>query len=344
MRTETGGSPQPGCTTRPPPAPPCRKARSHPLTSIFRSALSTPSAMRPRRPTTIPRHRPAGKHGRIRSLLSSAALCRPLRQFDHGGLRRSPGTALQESTVASAHFYLPQRFVDPFGNATTAAYDDPHDLLVISTTDAVGNVVQAQNDYRVLAPVLVTDANGNQTAAQFDALGLMAGTAVMGKAGQNIGDSFTTFTVDLTQAQIDAFFTAADPHTLAAALLGTATTRIIYNLQQYVESSQAAPTNPAAWQPVFAATLAREIHESDLKAGAVSPIQVNFSYSDGFGREIQKKLQADPGPVTDGGPVVNPRWIGSGWTIFNNKGKPVRQYDPFFSNPPRSPPRLELPS
>ncbi len=244
------------------------------------------------------------------------------------------GTALAESTAASAHFYLPQRFVDPFGNATIVAYDDPHDLLVIHTTDALGNVVQVQNDYRVLAPTLLTDANGNQTAARFDALGLVAGTAVMGKSGQNIGDSFTTFTVDLPQAQIDTFFSATDPHTLAAALLGTATTRIIYNLQQYVESSQAAPTNPAAWQPVFAAMLAREIHESDLTKGAVSPVQVNFSYSDGFGREIQKKLQADPGPVTDGGPAVNPRWIGSGWTIYNNKGKPVRQYEPFYSNLP----------
>ena len=35
--------------------------------------------------------------------------------------------------------------------------------------------------------------------------------------------------------------------------------------------------------------------------------------------------------MTDGGPSVDPRWVGSGWTIFNNKGKPVRQYEPFFS-------------
>ena len=28
---------------------------------------------------------------------------------------------------------------------------------------------------------------------------------------------------------------------------------------------------------------------------------------------------------------MNPRWVGSGWTIYNNKGKPVRQYEPFFS-------------
>src|SRR6185437_8623561 len=44
-----------------------------------------------------------------------------------------------------------------------------------------------------------------------------------------------------------------------------------------------------------------------------------------FGRQIQIKAQAEP----DGD--ANPRWVGSGWTIFNNKGKPVRQFEPFFS-------------
>jgi RHS repeat-associated protein len=236
-------------------------------------------------------------------------------------------TASQETAYARTHAYLPMRFVDPFANTTTLAYDDPNILLITSVTDAVGNVITAQNNYRVLSPALTTDANGNQTAVQFDALGLVAGTAVMGKPGQNLGDSFATFSADLTQAQVDAFFSAADPHTLAPALLGTATTRFVYNLHEYAESRQAAPNDPTAWLPVFAATLAREVHVSDLAQGQRGPIQVNFSYSDGFGREIQQKLQTDPAP----GPLVDPRWVASGWTIFNNKGKPVRKYEPFFS-------------
>src|SRR5262249_26237904 len=68
-----------------------------------------------------------------------------------------------------------------------------------------------------------------------------------------------------------------------------------------------------------------------------------------FGREVQKKIQAEPGSGPkrdasgqivvgpDGQPGmtaddINPRWVGSGWTIFNNKGKPVRQYEPFFTD------------
>lgn len=235
-----------------------------------------------------------------------------------------------EKTEALQNFFVPRRFVDPFGNATSVDYDKPHDLLVAKTTDAVLNTVFATNDYRVLAPALLTDPNGNRAAAVFDILGMVAGTAVMGKTTENLGDSFTAFTADLPQTQIDNFHDADDPHTLAGDLLGTATTRVVYDVLQFFKTRQASPTDPTKWLPVFAATIARETHVSDLGPGQPSKLQITFSYSDGLGREIQKKIQAEPGPVVAKGP----RWVGSGWTIFNDKGKPVRQYEPFFSQLP----------
>ena len=33
-----------------------------------------------------------------------------------------------------------------------------------------------------------------------------------------------------------------------------------------------------------------------------------------------------------GGPDTAKRWIGTGWTVYNNKGKPVRQFEPFFTD------------
>ena len=57
-------------------------------------------------------------------------------------------------------------------------------------------------------------------------------------------------------------------------------------------------------------------------------IQITFNYSDGFGRTAQSKVQAEPDNTT---PNL-PRWVGTGTTIYNNKGKPVRQYEPFFSD------------
>jgi RHS repeat-associated protein len=249
---------------------------------------------------------------------------------------------------AQAHFFLPRRYRDPFGHATVLDYDGPpppappdpprprYDLLATRTQDALGNVARAANDYRVLQPRLVTDPNGNRTEAAFDALGLVAGTAVMGKV-EGVGDTLTgpppelVFQPDLTPApQVRDFYNAPDPHDFAPGLLRGATTRIVYDLDRFRRTRRNNPDEPEKWLPACAATLARETHVSDLN-GATTKIQVGFSYSDGFGREIQKKVQAEPGPLAEGGPAVNPRWVGSGWTVFNNKGKPVRQYEPFFS-------------
>ncbi len=219
---------------------------------------------------------------------------------------------------ALRHFFLPHRYRDAFGNVTRVAYDR-HDLAPTMTTDAVGNITSSMLDYRVLAPRLLTDPNGNRTEVAFDALGLVAGTAVKGKIGENLGDSLKGFETDLSLTQLEAFLT--DPRGSAMHLLGNASTRIVYGLKRYYLSGK----------PVFAATISRESHVSDLAPGERSKTQLGLSYSDGFGREIQKKLQAERGPIKDGGPVVERRWIGSGWTILNNKGKPVRQYEPFFS-------------
>lgn len=84
-------------------------------------------------------------------------------------------------------------------------------------------------------------------------------------------------------------------------------------------------------------------------AGASSRVRNSISYSDGFGRVIQVKTETDAGPVpqrdsngqiilgTNGLPLmtanpVDPRWVGTGWTIFNNKNLPVRIYEPFFTD------------
>jgi hypothetical protein len=162
---------------------------------------------------------------------------------------------------------------------------------------------------------------------------MVVGTAVMGKPLPALveGDTLTNFVADLTQDQLDTFFDASDPHADAPALLQGATTRIVYDLDRFRRTRQAKPDDPTQWQPASAATLARETHANAQLPPQGLKIQLSFSYSDGYGREIQKKIQAEAGPLAEGGPVVSPRWVGSGWTIFNNKGKRVRQYEPFFS-------------
>src|SRR5208337_580685 len=228
-----------------------------------------------------------------------------------------------ELAYARAHFFLPHRFRDPFGNTTVVAYDEKYNLSLVYTRNAAGNETASEPDYRVLQPRKVTDPNGNRAEARFDALGMLAGTALLGKAtGPVEGDSFDQFVTDLTPAQIKEFFDADDAYALASEHLGTATTRILYDFKRV---------------PMCAASIARETHVSDLAPGERSGVQLHFVYSDGFGREAQSKIQAEPGPLNPddpGSPVVDPRWVGSGAKIYNNKGKPVREYEPFFSLTP----------
>ena len=220
-----------------------------------------------------------------------------------------------EDAYARRHFYLPRRFRDVFGNISLVTYD-AHDLAPVLTRDPLGNLTRAVIDYRVLLPSEVTDANGNRTQSAFDALARLAGTAVMGKAGEPVGDSLEGFVADLSEHLIIEHLRnpLADPQ----AILGQATTRLIYDPFVFARGRDAGQPQPAVTY-----SLARETHVSALASGERTKIQHAFVYSDGFGRDVQHKVQADP----DGGP----RWIGTGWMIFNNKGKPVKRYEPFFS-------------
>jgi RHS repeat-associated protein len=258
-----------------------------------------------------------------------------------GRLFHSPlsgDTPAQELAHARQHFFLPYRHRDPFGAESLITYDS-YDLLMLETRDSLGNRITAGkrdaagnltgtgHDYRVLQPWLLMDPNRNRMTVAFDALGLVVGTAVMEKPESNGGDSLAGFEADLSESVILAHLEQPldDPH----AILQGATSRMVYDLFAYQRTQGEA--NP---QPVVVYTLTRETHDGDLNPGEQTRIQHHFSYSDGFEREIQVKIQAEPGPLNledPAAPVLNPRWVGSGWTIFNNKENPVRQYEPFFS-------------
>ncbi|MGI0024945.1 MAG: SpvB/TcaC N-terminal domain-containing protein, partial [Nitrososphaera sp.] len=125
----------------------------------------------------------------------------------------------------------------------------------------------------------------------------------MGKDGENEGDILDETTSEVSPLD--------DP-----------TTKLEYDLF-------ANMNDPEHRAPNFVHTFAREQH------GPSNPRwQESYTYSDGFGREIQTKIQAEPGPLDLNDPnlpFIDPRWVGTGWTIFNNKGEPIKKYEPFFS-------------
>ncbi|MEU5698084.1 SpvB/TcaC N-terminal domain-containing protein [Streptomyces aurantiacus] len=203
--------------------------------------------------------------------------------------------------------------LDPLGALSQVGYDQ-HALLPVLTTDAVGLTTAAAYDYRLLRPHTVTDPNGTATSVTFSPAGLVTATYVRGKNGE--GDQ---------------------------AAPGTS---MKYNLMAFLGSGQ-----PASVRTV------RRVHhdtETDVPAGRLDDVLVSVSYSDGFGRTLQTRSQAedtrfgDPafgGNVIPGGdltptgdsagrtraPGSPDNVVVSGWQVYDNKGRVVQKYEPFFS-------------
>ncbi len=212
---------------------------------------------------------------------------------------------LQSNSIEydATSFYQPVKTIDPFGGEFTSTWDQ-YLLLVEGIEDAIGNQTDVRSDYRLMVPSLVTDPNGNRTEAAFDPLGRVIKIAVMGKTGDSDGD-----TIDDPTMQFEYF---------NAELIGD------------------------EWKPAYVHTLAREQH------GASNPRwQESYLYTDGLGREAMSKVQAEPGDAperdSDGNLVydedenlvlshTDTRWVGTGRTVYDNKGNPVKKYEPFFSS------------
>src|SRR5262249_1340543 len=161
----------------------------------------------------------------------------------------------------------------------------------------------------------LTDPNNNRSAVRFDALGMVEASAVMGKAlmgviGQNEGDVLDETTPESSPAD--------DP-----------TTKLEYALFNWMENGRP-----------------NSVHSSgrEQKASGNPRWEEAYGYFDGSGREVMKKMQAEPGLSPARGPdgellrnddgtlklvdtSPNVRWVGTGRTVFNNKGNPVKKYE-----------------
>lgn len=227
----------------------------------------------------------------------------------------------QELAYARAHFFTPRRSLDAFANQHSVRLD-AFDLLPEGTTDAAGNTVTAHNDYRVLLPASITDENGTTRSTAFDALGLVAGTAVTAPGGD--GDTLAGFLANLPAALVQAQI--ADPLADPSAILQGASTRVVHDLFAYVRTKNAAQPSPTVLY-----TLTREVHHHAVIAGDANAFRHTLAFSDGFGRVVQTKRRAADGAVVEDGPV-GPRFVTSGWEVCNNKGLVIHRFEPFFTD------------
>ncbi len=236
--------------------------------------------------------------------------------------------AFSDNALAQDNFYQADEYLDPFGEITLLEFSN-HGLYISKITDAIGNETNIKSfDYRHLAPLEMEDPNLNLTEVRFNMLGLVSGLAIKGKGDE--ADNFTGFSDDLSEAEITSFFN--NPVAEGRELLKNATTRFIYDFIVELHEGENIPPKPLA--------VASIIREEHTKQNSSPNLQYAFEYSGGLGQTIMQKMQAPPGDAyqinEDSDKItVNTdtslRWIGTGRTILNNKGNPVKQFEPYFS-------------
>jgi RHS repeat-associated protein len=246
---------------------------------------------------------------------------------------------------AKGNFFLPVAYEDNFGNLTKTFYDK-YKLLIAHVIDALDNETFADAfNYRVAAPWLIRDSNNNRTGVRFNELGMVTHTFVMGKETEQKGDPIDENSTELSandqpSAILEYVFQYYDTNGLHPSYVKTT----VYEKHYYTEPAPAATGGILGWlSRLFGGGGSTPSIETDRKP------QVSYSYSDGSGHEVLKKIQAEPGmaPERDNnGQLVHDtygnlqykdtspglRWVGNGRTIFNNKGNAVKQYEPFFDS------------
>lgn len=250
---------------------------------------------------------------------------------------RLNGESLDE---VKARFYNPFSYTDAYGAMTKVKYYGDYHLFVEETEDALGNKVNMDVfNFRALSPQRIRDINNNITEGIVDELGFVKATAVFGKGNEADDLVGLTEITDLNeQNDIISFFDIAlstDLESKGKALLKHATSRFVYDLDAYRTKGK----------PIVVAAIQREEH---FQKNQNSAIQMSFEYTNGMGGVVMIKVQAESGmgkkvtvekdgtyTITDcDTEAVSPkqfRWIGNGRTVLNNKGNPVKQYEPYFS-------------
>ncbi len=243
---------------------------------------------------------------------------------------------------AQSRFYVPIAHIDAHDAKTTVKYYGSYFLMISETEDALANKSAVLRfNFRTLQPQRIIDPNDNITEILINELGMVKATAAFGK-GDEADDlaGLQEYHSPVELGLIDDFLNAASSTQLVTtgkALLQHATAIFVYDFDRYMVSNGTLP--------VAAASVIREEH---FKKNNDSPVQISFTYSNGSGQPVMKKVQAEPGIAkrvtvnadntysisiedTSTQAPQQLRWIGNGRTVLNNKGNVVKQYQPYFS-------------
>ncbi len=250
---------------------------------------------------------------------------------------------------------------DPLGNKIEISYD--HQLLPNRVTDAVGLETRAEFDYRVLQPSMVIDPNGNRTVIRYSPMGLPLSIAILGKQGNHEGDRWREGNANTGTLPIDypsqyfeygplAYFQTENlPHDQRKPVYVRTLKRQdhFWDFVNIVNNERSGKGQP---------NLTEYEIDNLFPADELAKYPERFievrEYSDGFGRLLQTRTQGEEerfgdqlgngvipsvqGDTHDRDPVAGvsnknlttPNMVVSGWQIYDNKGRVVEKYEPYF--------------
>lgn len=247
---------------------------------------------------------------------------------------------------------LPLEMWDALGHSTTIRYDH-YDLLPIEVTDAKNMTVKASYNMRLLQPSSMTDPNGNTTYLTYNPIGLPERQYVVGldaQGNETLGGTAQTAEISFVYDFLHFKRNRDEDNKEEPPPIYVHTYRRI----EHRSILLAAETARRAEQDLLS------LSDTDLEAlfptsleDEVQQFPERFiqsrEYSDGFGRLIQTRAQAEnwvfgelggdvglpaqPGstPGDAIGQQVDDSVVVSGWEVFDNKGRVVEKYEPFFS-------------
>lgn len=234
-------------------------------------------------------------------------------------------------------FYMMQGTVDAFDAEYRIEYDD-YCFAIKSLTDPLGFVSRMQEDYQALQPSVVTDVNENSSSFLFDPLMLVSVSSIRGEfEGQPVGDdSLANYSVieDPTCKKI-----LADPE----KYLQGASTFFFYDLESWVRDQSLPPHFVELRRKRYlnGDSDTTIVHHKGDAAG--TDIGISFGYFDGMMRQLStvELVTGDPPysleSLAKGGPSESSgtRWLVENMTRYDDRGSPIRKYQPFFAPTPQ---------
>ena len=255
-------------------------------------------------PMTLPAGAPATNFASLGYQLEMAGA---VRQYYMNTLRQA--NDVQDGVAAGRGLTVAVR--DVFDHATQLQHD-AYALFPEQVIDPVGLVTAVAYNYRVMQPERITDPNGNASVMRFTLLGLPRSMFLNGQNGEGGGDGAEEVTYE-------------------------------YDFISFDDRRE----------PISVTIYKRTHHASQKVSNATIR---TTDYSDGFGRQIQSRRQAEHvifGDPVFGNDVVpgahgdtaadrraivgventdkdNPNVVVSGWQRYDNIGRVIEKYEPFF--------------